>query len=158
MNRVRNALKVKAREAAKDLMIVSDNPELVMDTLQKKFGRPDYIIKNLLNKAHALKYLKDGEIGQISIFSKAIKHFVAIVKSFKKPSYLTNIMMDEFIGKLTENYHHRWAIHLDGKSMDDFTLKDFSNWIAKEAELMENISCSLELPKANTEGREDKKC
>ena len=81
MSQVKNTLKGKAREAVKDLMLVSDNLEMVMDTLQNKFECPDYIIMNLHNKVIAMKKLMDCEINQISIFLNTINDFFVIIES-----------------------------------------------------------------------------
>ena len=55
MSRLRSTLKDKAKTVVKAIMLTSDNPELVIEILQKKFRRPDQIIKKLLEKTRAIQ-------------------------------------------------------------------------------------------------------
>ena len=131
MSRLRNTLKGKARDVVKDLMLLCKDPEEVLQSLQRKFGRPDLIIKKLLEKARGLQPIKDGELESLLGLADAIRHFVVIVESLEKSSYLTNtIIMDKFVSKLSEGYRLQWATHLDGKAMDEASLKHFSSWLS----------------------------
>ena len=61
-------------------MLTSDNPEMVIQTLQKKFGRPDCIIKNVMEKVRSTSSLKEGEFHTLMAFADNIRHYVAIIK------------------------------------------------------------------------------
>ena len=95
MSRLRMSLKGKAKEAVKALMLTSNNSALVMETLERKFGRRDNIIKKLLEQARTTSPIKDCEFDSLIAFSDAIRNFVVVVESFQRPAYLNNtVIMD----------------------------------------------------------------
>ena len=60
MSQLRLAFKGKAEDAVKAPILMSNNPRLVIDTLEQEFGRSEHIIRTLLEKARQAAHLIMG--------------------------------------------------------------------------------------------------
>ena len=140
MSRLRSTLVGKAKETVRDLMMLTSEPQEIIDTLKRKFGRPDTIIRRLLVKLRKSDGPKDGDYLSFLNFANMVRHYVAIVGNLDKPSYLQNsIVMDELVQKLSESYRLRWGQCIGEKDVSDLTLMDLSSWLNQEAMILEKL-------------------
>jgi hypothetical protein len=89
-NRIQRALKGKALEAVRALLIHHDNVEQVIQHLETRFGRPTHIIHSLTKEVGQLKKMKDEEPERLLEFSSCVYNLVAVVKSLGRTGHLQN--------------------------------------------------------------------
>ena len=112
-------------------MLVSEDPRKVILALQRKFERPDHVIRLLLSKIRKHETLKDGDYIVLCDFVDTVRHYVAVVETLRKPSYLHNsIVLDELVQKLTEPLQMKWTKNIMERDLGKLSLKDFMLWIS----------------------------
>ena len=133
MSRLRCTLVGRAKDAVRDLLLVSEDPQEIIAALKQKFERPDHVIRLLLGKVRKCDPPKEEDYAGFCEFVDTVRHYVAVVESVRKTSYLYNsIVLDKLIKKLGKYHRMQWAQHIVNAKMEDVSLKDFAVWIEKE--------------------------
>ncbi|GBP07768.1 hypothetical protein EVAR_77970_1 [Eumeta japonica] len=86
--RIRKALSGEARETCEALIYTETDPLQIMRVLERRFGRPDAIIKQELNKLRRMTPMNGG-MGNISSFANKVNNCVAAIRTLNKLSYLS---------------------------------------------------------------------
>ncbi|GBP42336.1 hypothetical protein EVAR_29592_1 [Eumeta japonica] len=87
--RIRKALSGEARETCEALIYTETDPLQIMRVLERRFGRPDAIIKQELNKLRRMMTPMNGGMGNISSFANKVNNCVAAIRTLNKLSYLS---------------------------------------------------------------------
>ncbi|GBP08373.1 hypothetical protein EVAR_77086_1 [Eumeta japonica] len=85
--RIRKALSGEARETCEAFYTETD-PLQIMRVLERRFERPDAIIKQELNKLRRMTPMNGG-MGNISSFANKVNNCVAAIRTLNKLSYLS---------------------------------------------------------------------
>ncbi|GBP73366.1 hypothetical protein EVAR_60600_1 [Eumeta japonica] len=86
--RIRKALSGEARETCEALIYTETDPLQIMRVLERRFERPDAIIKQELNKLRRMTPMNGG-MGNISSFANKVNNCVAAIRTLNKLSYLS---------------------------------------------------------------------
>lgn len=86
------------------------NVSKIINLLESRFGRPEYIIYTLLEKIRKLPFVKEDKLETLIEFSDEVKNFVAILESLNEEDHLGNpLLIQEFLNKLPTSYKLRWV-------------------------------------------------
>jgi hypothetical protein len=144
MSRLRKCLRGKAKEVVQAAMAASDKADEVMAMLNKQFGRPKYIVESLLSKIKANPVVKEGKADGLLTLSNNVRSFVLTLEQLKQKSHLSNpMLLTELIKKLPWSLQANWGKLLVEQAIEEPDLKDFSNWLEREAESVSMV-CSPE--------------
>ncbi|XP_045763680.1 uncharacterized protein LOC123866269 [Maniola jurtina] len=85
--RLRKALRGTAKEAVESLMNSVDDPMIVMQHLEDRFGRPGSLALAELEKMKRINPVKNDP-RDICRFASQVKASISVIKTLKKPQYL----------------------------------------------------------------------
>lgn len=74
--RLRKCLKGKARDCVESLLVSSQNAKSIMAVLERRFGRPDDIVKTEIKKVKAIPSPKEDDPQSIIEFATAVQNLV----------------------------------------------------------------------------------
>ncbi|XP_053969225.1 uncharacterized protein LOC128870597 [Anastrepha ludens] len=130
--RLQKCLRGKAREVVRNLLVLPEMVPDIINTLRMYFGRPEQILRVLIDRARQLPSPK-GKLDLLIDFAFAIKNIVAIIHASKLSGYLNSpLLLQEFVEKLSQESKLNWAIYSTG--MNNPCLEDFSTWLSTLAE------------------------
>ncbi|XP_053968820.1 uncharacterized protein LOC128870244 [Anastrepha ludens] len=130
--RLQKCLRGKAREVVRNLLVLPEMVPDIINTLRMYFGRPEQILRILIDRARQLPSPK-GKLDLLIDFAFAIKNIVAIIHASKLSGYLNSpLLLQEFVEKLSQESKLNWAIYSTG--MNNPCLEDFSTWLSTLAE------------------------
>ena len=132
LQRLRKALKDKAKEVVQSLLNAPENVTKIIETLEQRFGRPAYIMHELIMKAKSLPTLTDDKPEMFLDFATAIQNLVTTAKSLKCKEHLCNpqLLMD-LVSKLPNHLKFDWGMSAASKSSP--SLEDFGEWASMKA-------------------------
>lgn len=108
MARLRKAIKGTAREAIKSLLYSECLPDEVMESLRRRFGRPDALVLVELEKLRSLPRITDNA-RDVCVFASQVNNTVATIWGLKKPHYLHSPeMMKIIVEKMPAVLKYRW--------------------------------------------------
>ena len=90
MARLRKALKGRAKDTVSALLALPGNVDRVISTLQRRFGRPEFIVQSLIEKAKAMKSFRGGYIIGIIDFANAVVNLSSTMELLKSDGHLRN--------------------------------------------------------------------
>lgn len=99
--RLQRALKGKALDAVKSLLIQPNCVQRVIATLKMLFGRPELIIHTLLQRIHSTPAPKAEKLESIVDFALAVQNLCAVVEASGLATHLNNpVLLQELVEKL----------------------------------------------------------
>ncbi|CAL8137644.1 unnamed protein product [Orchesella dallaii] len=135
LTRLRKALKGEAMEAVKHLLANCININKIWDVLQKRFGRPEFVLDYLIEKAKAAKSPDVSKPETLIEFGTAIEALVTNIAAYNEDDYMTNRqIVTEFVGKLPALLRTQWYEWLEDNSTRKPNLKFFSRWLEKKVD------------------------
>ncbi|GBP14764.1 hypothetical protein EVAR_74669_1 [Eumeta japonica] len=108
----------EARETCEALIYTETDPLQIMRVLERRFGRPDAIIKQELNKLRRMTPMNGG-MGNISSFANKVNNCVAAIRTLNKLSYLSAEMTDEIVDKFNDILKFKWCEYKDSQNSDE---------------------------------------
>lgn len=131
--RLRKCLKGDAMDAVRPLLVSPNNSQAVMRILEKRFGRPDDIIKALVKKVNEVVAPREDKPRSIVAFSTAIQNLVATLENLEREDHLRNpILLNDLERKLPTTLCLLWSEYVVDRN--DVTLKTFGDWMQRRAE------------------------
>ena len=138
INRLQKCLKGPALEAVRALLM-TDREDEVIETLERRFGRPEYVIKDLMRNLISFDEIKENRLHTLLPFSDSVSNFVATVEALGKPGYLNNLMLQEkLIAKLPIGQKMQWAAVCE-QEKDVSNIIVFAQWLRRQANLVSKI-------------------
>lgn len=133
MVRLQKALKGKAREAVEHLMANVNNVPHIIETLNIRYGRPEFVLDSLVERAKMCKRPDQSKPDTIVEFATAVQSLVTTIESYNEMDYMNNRqLVTELVEKLPGNMKESWFEWLE----EDFTRKTnligFSKWLDKK--------------------------
>ncbi|XP_041972070.1 uncharacterized protein LOC121728040 [Aricia agestis] len=96
--RLRKALRGAARETVRALLYTVSDPYEIIDTLERRYGRPELLILSEIENIKRLpRMTEDGR--NVSSFASKISNTVAAIKSLNQPQYLYS---PELVGRIVD--------------------------------------------------------
>ncbi|XP_052740367.1 uncharacterized protein LOC128198521 [Bicyclus anynana] len=106
--RIRISLKGLAKETVKSLLYTSTAPEIILKELERRFGRPTYIIKSEIAALDRLPRMSK-DIKGIGAFASAVFNSVNTIKQLRRTEYLYSTdIADRIINKMSTIVRFRW--------------------------------------------------
>ncbi|XP_069354537.1 uncharacterized protein [Maniola hyperantus] len=113
MSRLRKAIKGAARNTFKSLLYSDATPEQVMEALQRRYGRPDSLVMEELDRIKALPKIA-ATPKDICAFASDIHNCISAIQGLQKPQYLCSpVMVREIVEKLPTYLKFRWYEYAD---------------------------------------------
>ena len=136
MARLRKALKGRVRVAVSALLALPGNVTNVMQTLQRRFGRPDFIIQSLIEKAKGMPAVREGDLLSLIDFGNAVGSLVSTMDPLKSVGHLSNPeLRQQLLGKLPYSLQLRWGGYLSGRAeVAGTSLRDFAQLLESRAD------------------------
>ncbi|KAI5644846.1 putative peptidase (DUF1758) domain-containing protein [Phthorimaea operculella] len=114
--RLRYSLRGEAREAVYCLMSTANDPEIIMRTLEQRFGRPEYIIDKALEDLSNLPRLGNSS-HDLNLFAVKLQNIVCVLSTLDDQGYLRNPKLArEVTAKLTPHLQTRWCDYAEEKA------------------------------------------
>lgn len=133
--RLFEALKSDAREAVDSLILTAGNAEVIMKTLELRFGNADRVLERIVQGLESLPKIITGGT-DIVTFATKVRNAVSAMQALKHLGYLhsptlTRGIVDKMPSALVYQYNH----HLAASPNEEPRLVNLANFLYKEAEL-----------------------
>ncbi|XP_073948707.1 uncharacterized protein [Choristoneura fumiferana] len=108
--RLRKCLRGEAKEAVVSMLIGNTKPEVIMQTLKLRFGRPELIINKIVAQIKRLPPLPHAYHNEIVNFATKIKNFAVAALAINQSDYLRSPeLITTVISKFPSDLIHRWS-------------------------------------------------
>lgn len=132
--RIRRSLRGTAKEAVGCLLVSQPDPRVVIEALERRFGRPEALIHVEMEKLKSLNRVSDNP-RDLCIFAGRIANIVGTIEALKKPQYLHSPEMARTITeKLTPILKSKWYDYAATKKESTPELKKISTFLNEEAD------------------------
>ncbi|CAG9813428.1 unnamed protein product [Phaedon cochleariae] len=129
MLKLQRCLKGEALEAVRSLLLHPGNVAFVIQTLEMRFGRSEFIIKSLINKIQNFPPVKDGDFSNIIKFSCNVNNLVATLETLEAGNHVENpSLLEQLVAKLPNGLKLTWGQVLV-KQKGKANVKDFGLWV-----------------------------
>ncbi|XP_068140001.1 uncharacterized protein [Drosophila tropicalis] len=136
--RLQRCLKGRALEAVRDSLLFPEMLPSVISTLRIYFGRPEHIIKLLMENVRNLPPPK-GKLEPLIEFAFAVKNMCATIRASKLDAHLNNpTLLQELIEKTGPDMMLNWALH--SKSIPYPNIQHLADWLFELAEAASRVS------------------
>lgn len=133
--RLRKCLKGEARENVKMLLLSHSNVPEILETLQKLYGRPEYVIKNLIQDIKQTQQSREDKPETLVNFGTVLKNLVTAVKHLDGESYITSPqLLDEIVNLLPSLLKQKWAEYIVRFMIERPNLQDLVKWFKEISE------------------------
>ncbi|XP_074034243.1 uncharacterized protein [Leptinotarsa decemlineata] len=151
---LQRCLKGEALEAVRSLLLRPKNIIHVIETIEMRFGRPEYVIGSLINKTQNLQFVRDGDFNNFVKFSCHVNNLVATLEQFEASNHLNNpFLLEQLLGKLPNSLKLQWGQKMVLKG-GKVNLKDFGIW----ANELSSTACYVSRKTFPTTSHHQKKC
>ncbi|XP_058448925.1 uncharacterized protein LOC131428882 [Malaya genurostris] len=111
LNRLQRALYGHAKDTVRNQLFLPECVPHVIKSLEKMYGRPELLIRTLLEKIRGLQPPKHEKLETLMEFGIAVRYFVGHLKAARQDAHLTNpSLMQELVEKLPGQLKLDWAI------------------------------------------------
>ena len=140
--RLAKCLKGKAHDAVCAMLGIPENVSLVMETLRMTFGRPDLIVKSLIQKAKGVPAPVESKPDTMIAFCNAVQSLVATMKNLRSTGHMKNPqLIEEFVQRLPCNFQMQWCMFIMEKP--EYDLEDLGKWLKTVAAAACLMPCSM---------------
>ena len=135
--RLQASLKGPARDAVRLMLSIPDNLETVISTLERRFGRPELVIADLVTKARSMKPLRTEDLNGLMEFTTAVNNIVMTMRLLNSTGHMTNpSLRQELVDKLPTSLKVQWGEFLRGQGQhhDMLSLEALAQWLTERAD------------------------
>ena len=135
--RLQASLKGPARDAVRLMLSIPDNVETVISTLERRFGRPELVIADLVTKARSMKPLRTEDLNGLMEFTTAVNNIVMTMRLLNSTGHMTNpSLRQELVDKLPTSLKVQWGEFLRGQGQhhDMLSLEALAQWLTERAD------------------------
>lgn len=144
LRRLERAIRGNARQTVNALFVAPENVYEIMETLEETYGRPEWIMLMLIDKARKTPPPQDDNAGSFIQFCNVISNLVVTAENIGQEIFLDNPeLLLNLVCKLSASMKIHWGQYaiLYGSN-----LKNFSIW----TKVMRNIKCSTNFPQQSS--------
>ncbi|XP_053692317.1 uncharacterized protein LOC128740775 [Sabethes cyaneus] len=110
--RLQRCLKGNALESVKSRLLLPGSVPNVIQTLRILFGRPELLIRSLLNKINQIPPPRQDRLETVIHFGLAVQNLVDHLKAAQQSNHLTNpVLLQELVEKLPGSLRLDWAVY-----------------------------------------------
>lgn len=140
--RLQKCLRGNALETVRSRLMMPAGVPHVIKTLQMRFGRPELIIRSLLERIRRVPAPKPERLDTLIDFGLAVENLVVHLQAAKQENHLTNpVLLQELVMKLPAQLRLDWA-RFKLRHQDD-TLAAFGNFMNELIEAASEVSFDL---------------
>ncbi|XP_044757637.1 uncharacterized protein LOC123315827 [Coccinella septempunctata] len=111
--RLRRCLVGEARRSVEGLLVSCTGTEEIMRILQNRFGRPELIVKVLIQEVKSLPFIKTHDFNALALFSDKLQNLVSTLKNLNMKNYLTcPQLLEDLLCKLPYAMQVSWGKRL----------------------------------------------
>ncbi|GBP20092.1 hypothetical protein EVAR_13864_1 [Eumeta japonica] len=136
--RLRVAVQGKARTAVCHLLAANSKPEDIMAALEKKFGRPEQLVDEVLKEVKVMSRLTDSG-REINDFAITMRNCVAVLQEIDEEGHIHNpVLLKEILQKMTPLLRNKFAEYWMMKREEgrrEAKLIVLADFLEREAEL-----------------------
>ncbi|XP_062701849.1 uncharacterized protein LOC115265478 [Aedes albopictus] len=152
--RLQRCLKGHALESVRSRLLLPASVPHVIQTLRILYGRPELIIRSLLNKIQHVPAPRHDRLETVIQFGLAVQNFVDHLKAANQQNHLSNpALMQELVEKLPGSMRLDWAIYKS--KTQPATLETFGDFMSGIVTAASEVS--FELPGMTGISRSDKR-
>ncbi|XP_055543149.1 uncharacterized protein LOC129728719 [Wyeomyia smithii] len=108
--RLQKCLRGDALETVRSRLLMPEGVPHVIKTLEMRFGRPELIIRSMLERIHRLPSPKPDRLETLIDFGLAVHNLVVHLQAAKQESHLNNpTLLQELVAKLPVQLKLDWA-------------------------------------------------
>lgn len=135
LQRLRSCLKGEARDAVAALLYTATDPEVIMQTLEQCFGRPEVIIDRAIDDLKKMPKL-GATANELNSFAIKLQNVICVLKTIDRRGYLYNPMLSrEVLDKLSPHLKARWCDYAcDNEGTSDPEIVLLSRFLMREAD------------------------
>ncbi|XP_055622896.1 uncharacterized protein LOC129766396 [Toxorhynchites rutilus septentrionalis] len=110
--RLQRCLKGNAFESVKSRLLLPASVPHVIQTLRTLFGRPDLLIRSMMNKIQQVPAPRHDRLETVMHFGIAVQNLVDHLKAAQQFNHLTNpVLLQELVEKLPGSLRLDWAVY-----------------------------------------------
>lgn len=139
LRRLSFALKGKAKSAVQHLLSHPDNVQRIIRLLENNYGRKEWILLNLKEKARNLPQVKEDDIESHKRFFNDVMGIIGTMKSIGGTHYLEDFeLIICLANKMPQLSRAMWGRHKLNLQSDQstVTLDDFADWVETDLQTM----------------------
>jgi hypothetical protein len=145
IQRLQKALKGKARDVVRAMLVSDRNVQRIMEILQQRYGKPKTILDTIFQEVELLPSLKDGDRKGFFKFVDSVRNLATTAVAFECEPYLCNPkLLGSLVKKLPEIKLAARSIHLRALRSQFPSLMDFTDWLEESGREVEGIYDPLE--------------
>jgi hypothetical protein len=130
IQRLQKSLSGPARDAVKSMLVSPNNLDHIMRILQKRYGKPKYILDTIFQQVESLPSLKGHDKKGLINFADAVRNLTSTAVAFDCQPYLSNPrLLDNLVKKLPDFRQASWCHYGRLQSSEFPSLQDFSEWL-----------------------------
>jgi transposase InsO family protein len=132
--RLNKCLKGVAKEAVYTLLTHPNNVDDIISKLSKRFGRPEYIIGNLLEELERLPSVKNNH--SLVKYATSVSNLITTIKQLNSNVHIFSPdLLKKLLWKLPEDIQRSWGQFAMMRS--NISLVDFNEWMSRMADAVE---------------------
>lgn len=100
----------------------------IVTTLKTLFGRPEVIVKELIQEVQSVKSIKDENLLSIMTFAMAVQNLVATITACKLTAHLNNpSLLESLVEKLPTSLKLQWGMR--SLNLESANIMNFNCWL-----------------------------
>lgn len=136
MMRLQKVIKGNARQVVEHLMANVNNVDKIIETLEFRFGRPEYVIDYLIEKVKLCVRPDPSKPETIVEFGTSVDALVSNIHAFDQKDYLcSKKLVNELIEKLPGQMKDDWYNWIEEMPTRKQNLTGFSEWTRKRVKI-----------------------
>ena len=149
--RLQKALHGKALDAVKAMLVVPDNIDRVIHTLEMRFGQPDHVVQTMIDGVKKMRPVREDDFEALIDLANAVGNLVATMQLMKNTGHISNPQLRaELVQKLPSSLKRQWGEFIAKTPQADVNLQVLGEWLSERADAVCRIQriCSkpLEVP------------
>lgn len=143
--RLRKCLRGAAKEAVSALLISAKSPDKILETLELRFGNPEYLLSKIVQDIKKLQPMTNEYQKDIVVFSCKIQNFVEAARAVEREQHLYGMnVVPTILSKLPSILLAKWTDYSyplikEGKKSRLLILSEFLQDEAKKVSTTTNI-------------------
>ncbi|XP_062701770.1 uncharacterized protein LOC134285266 [Aedes albopictus] len=152
--RLQRCLKGHAHESVRSRLLLPASVPQVLKTLHTLYGRPELLIRTLIEKVHRTPAPRHDRLETVIEFGLVVQNLVDHLKAAKQYAHLSNpVLMQELVEKLPGSLKMDWAIY---KSKQPYaTLATFGDFMTGLVDAASQVT--FELPSSTQNLRSEQR-
>lgn len=135
LNRLKRALTGNAKETVQSLLILPENVDKIIDILKNRFGKPQHIIRYLIDKVRNFPTIREDKIETFLKFYDIFTNLIYTLQSLDEKDHINNPMLfDEILGKFPLSRRLSFLEHCEHLSTNKPRIVLLHEWLSRKVD------------------------